>query len=99
MAEPIRPPIYLVTMILCLCFSSLVLLNIGQAAHRAPDSYFGNYSDHQDTFPQIDIESEVVLFALVSLTSTRCGITKYRPVNLGFRTIYLSLHYPPPKAI
>jgi hypothetical protein len=99
MAEPPRPPVYLATLILCLCFSSLVLLNIGQAAHPTLDCFSGNYSDHQDTTLQIDIESEIALFALVSLASTRRGITQYRPANLGFRTIYLSLHFPPPKAI
>jgi hypothetical protein len=99
MDETPHPHIYLVTLIFCLCFSSLVLLNFGQADHPALDSFSGNYSDHQDTFPQIDIESEVALFALVSLASTRCGITKYRPANLGFCTIYLSLHFPPPRAI
>jgi hypothetical protein len=99
MAEPHRVRVYLAALIFCLCFNSLVLLNITQAAHPALENFSWNYSDHQDTIPQIDIESEIAFFALVSLASNRSGITKYRPVNLGFHTIYLSLHFPPPKTI
>jgi hypothetical protein len=97
MADRNRTHIHLAVLILCLSFSCLVLMNIQRTVHLCLDSFSGNYSDQQDIFPQIDIESEIALFGFVSLVSTACRASKYGPACLGVSSIDLTPHFPPPK--
>ena len=97
MAERHPTHIYVAVLILCLCFSSLVYLNIQQTAHLCLYSISENYSDQQDIFPQIDIESEVALFDFVSLVSAGCQGSKYESARLEVNSIDLTPHFPPPK--
>ncbi len=98
MAEQPRPRIYLAALILCMCFSSLTLLNIQRIAPLSLDSFSRACSDHQDISPQIEFESELALFGLVSLVSTSCRSIKYGQARLRANSITLTPHFPPPKA-
>jgi hypothetical protein len=99
MAERHRTQTYLVALIVCLCVCSLILLNITQPSHPSMVSSPGIYTDSQEAFPQIDIEGEIVLFALVSLGPAGYKVSKCWTGCLIFRSIVLAPHFPPPKII
>ena len=89
--------ISLVTLILCLCLGSLVILPminvVGLPMLEISEADPGNYN----LFDQADFDEEYFVVTIVCVTTTGLIFSKSRPMDLDFQTACLSPDSPPPK--
>jgi hypothetical protein len=89
--------ISLVTLILCLCLGSLVILPmlnvVGLSVPEISGVDLGNYN----LLDQVEFDEELFIVTIMGTTIAELFFLKSRPMNLDFQTACLSPVSPPPK--
>jgi hypothetical protein len=87
-----------VTLLLCLCFGSLVILpTVNIAGLSTPAVSRGDIENH-DQLEQPEFEEELFLLTTIRATIVELTSSKSRPMNLDCQTADLISVSPPPKA-
>lgn len=91
-----RSPISLVTLILCLCLGSVVILPFIQVTPSAPE-IFGVGAENYNLFDHTEFDDDFFVVSIVGTTKAELSFSKPRPANLGFQPTSLAPVSPPPK--
>jgi hypothetical protein len=89
--------ISLVTLILCLCLGSLVILPFVQVGPSAPE-ISGIDAENNNLFDHAEFDSDFIDKSIVGAVIAALNFSKFRSMNLDFQSTSLSPVYPPPKS-
>jgi len=89
--------ISLVTLILCLCLGSLVILPMLNVVGLSIPEIYGADIENYDWLDQVEFDEEFVNVLIIGTTIADLFFSKSRLMNLDFPTAYLSPVSPPPK--
>ena len=84
----------LVTLILCLCVGSLVILHFFQINPSTPES---STTDASNLFEHTEFDDDFFVISIVDVTIAELSFSKFRSANLGYLFASLSPVSPPPK--
>lgn len=91
------PRISLVTMILCICLGSLIILPILNVVGLSVPEISGVDLGIYNLLDQVEFDEEFIIGTIIGTTIAYLFFSKSRLMNLDFHTAYLSPVSPPPK--
>ena len=89
--------ISLVTLILCLCLGSLVILPMLNAVVLSVPKISEVDLENYSLLDQVEFDEEFFIGTVIGKTIAAQFLSKSRPMNLDFQTASLSPVSPPPK--
>jgi len=89
--------ISLVTLILCLCLGSLVILPMLNVVGLSVPKIFEVDLENYSLLDQVEFDEEFFIGTIIGKTIADQFLSKSRPMNLDFQTASLSPVSPPPK--
>jgi hypothetical protein len=89
--------ISLVTLILCLCLGSLVILPFIQVSSSMSD-ISGMDIENCNLFDHAEFDGDFFVMSIVGVAIAKLNFLKSRPMNLDFQSTSLSPVSPPPKS-
>ena len=89
--------ISLVTLILCLCLGSLVILPFVQVSPSAPE-ISGIDAENYNLFDHAEFDSDFIVISIVGAAIAALNFSISRSMNLDFQSTFLSPVSPPPKS-
>ena len=89
--------ISLITLILCLCSGSLVVLPILNIIDLSLLEISGNNLGNINLLDQFDFDEEIIIGTIIASPISDLYCSKSRLMNLDFFTACLSPKFPPPK--
>jgi hypothetical protein len=87
----------LVTLILCLCLGSLVILPMLNVIGLSGSEIYLNDIENYNLLDQVEFDEEFFILTIIGSTLADIYFSKSRLMNLDFQTAYLSPVFPPPK--
>jgi hypothetical protein len=97
MIKPRSSRISLVTLLLCICFGSLVILPMLNIVDLSAPEISGVDLGNYNLLDQVEFDEEILVLTIVGSIIAYKFFSKSGPKNLGFQTTYLSPVSPPPK--
>jgi hypothetical protein len=89
--------ISLVSLILCLCLSSLVIFPFTQV--NSPTSEIsGIDAENYTLFDHAEFDVDIFILSIIGAAIAALNFSKSRPMNLDFQSTFLSPVSPPPKS-
>jgi hypothetical protein len=89
--------ISLATLLLCLCLGSLVVLPITNVVGLSLPEIAGSASENYNLFDQAEIDADLFVAIIVSVTIAVLSFIKPRLKSLDFLSVFLSPVSPPPE--
>ena len=89
--------ISLITLILCLCSGSLVVLPMLNIVDLSVLEISGIDLGNYNLLDQVEFDEEIIIGTIIDTLISDLYFSKSRPMNLDFLTAYLSPVSPPPK--
>ena len=89
--------ISLVTLILCLCLGSLVILPFVQVGPSAQE-ISGIDAENYNLFDHVEFDSDFIVKSILGAVIAALNFSKFRHMNLDFQSTSLSPVSPPPKS-
>ena len=97
MANKLSSRIFLVSLIVCLCLSSLIILPMINVAGLFVPEISEADPETYNLFDQSDFDEEYFIVLVLCVTATGLIFSRSRPMDLDFQSAYLSPDSPPPK--